>query len=91
MVMGSAWGLLIPTTVLMAALRHKKVGWWFQLHRALAALSLLLVIIGVFLGRRLRVTHPPVTTAGKLHKLMGYTALSFICLQVSYGPFARIQ
>ena len=81
-VMGNTWGLLIPTTILMARLRNKK-GWWFQLHRALAVLSLVLVLVGVVLGRRLRLTHPPVTTAGKLHKFFGYTALTFICLQVS--------
>ena len=80
--MGSTWGLLIPITILMASLRHKQVGWWFHLHRALAALSLVLVLIGVVLGRRLRITHPPVTFAGKCHKVMGYTAASFICLQV---------
>lgn len=81
-VMGSTWGLLIPLTILMATLRHKKKGWWFQLHRALATLSLILVIIGAVLGRRLRITHPPVTVAGKCHKVMGYVALSFIVLQV---------
>lgn len=80
--MGSTWGLLIPLTILMATLRHKKKGWWFQLHRALATLSLILVIIGAILGRRLRITHPPVTVAGKCHKVMGYVALSFIVLQV---------
>ena len=81
--MGSTWGLLIPAAILMARLRNKK-GWWFQLHRALATASLFLVVIGAVLGRRLRLTHPPVTTAGKLHKLFGYTALTFICLQVGH-------
>lgn len=80
-VMGSTWGLLIPAAILMARLRNKK-GWWFQLHRALATASLFLVVLGAILGRRLRLTHPPVTTGGKLHKLFGYTALTFICLQV---------
>ncbi len=81
--MGNAWGLLIPLTILMASLRHKKKGWWFQLHRALATLSLILVVIGVILGRRLRISHPPVTFAGKCHKVMGYSALAFIVIQVS--------
>ena len=80
--MGNTWGMLIPLTILMARLRNKK-GWWFQLHRALAVASLFWVVVGVILGRRLRVSHPPVTTAGKVHKLFGYTALTFICLQVS--------
>ena len=80
--MGNTWGMLIPMTILMARLRNKK-GWWFQLHRALAVASLFWVIVGVVLGRRLRVSHPPVTTAGKFHKVFGYTALTFICLQVS--------
>lgn len=79
-VMGSTWGMLIPATILMARLRSKK-GWWFQLHRALAIASLFLVVVGAVLGRRLRLTHPPVTTAGTLHKLLGYTALTFISLQ----------
>lgn len=83
LVMGNTWGLLIPLTILMASLRHKKKGWWFQLHRALATLSLILVIIGVILGRRLRISHPPVTFAGKCHKVMGYSALAFIVVQVS--------
>ena len=82
-VMGSTWGLLIPAAILMARLRNKK-GWWFQLHRALAIASLFLVVVGAILGRRLRVTHPPVTIAGKVHKLLGYTALTFICLQVGH-------
>lgn len=81
MVMGSTWGMLIPAAILMARLRNKK-GWWFQLHRALATASLVLVVVGAVLGRRLRLTHPPVTTAGTLHKFLGYTALTFICLQV---------
>lgn len=81
LVMGNTWGLLIPLTILMASLRHKKKGWWFQLHRALAILSLILVIIGVILGRRLRISHPPVTFAGKCHKVMGYSALAFIVVQ----------
>lgn len=81
--MGNTWGLLIPLTILMASLRHKKKGWWFQLHRALATLSLILVIIGVILGRQLRISHPPVTFAGKCHKVMGYSALAFIVIQVS--------
>ena len=80
-VMGSTWGLLIPAAILMARLRNKK-GWWFHLHRALAIASLFLVVVGAILGHRLRLTHPPVSTAGKLHKLFGYTALIFICLQV---------
>ena len=81
MVMGSTWGMLIPLTILMARLRNKK-GWWFQLHRALAVTSLVLVLVGAILGRRLRVTHPPVTIAGKLHKFLGHTAVTFISLQV---------
>lgn len=83
LVMGNTWGLLIPLTILMASLRHKRKGWWFQLHRALATLSLILVVIGVILGRRLRISHPPVTVAGKCHKVMGYSALAFIVVQVS--------
>ena len=79
--MGSTWGMLIPAAILMARLRNKK-GWWFKLHRALAVASLALVVIGAVLGRRLRLTHPPVTAAGTLHKFLGYTALTFICLQV---------
>ncbi|KAL3160652.1 hypothetical protein ABBQ32_010572 [Trebouxia sp. C0010 RCD-2024] len=79
-VMGSTWGMLVPAAILMARFRNKK-GWWFQLHRALATASLVLVVVGAVLGRRLRLTHPPVTTAGTLHKLLGYTALTFICLQ----------
>ena len=88
-VMGNTWGMLIPLTILMARLRNKK-GWWFQLHRALAVASLFWVVVGVILGLRLRITHPPVTTAGKLHKFFGYTALTFICLQVAIpsGSFA---
>ena len=82
LVMGNTWGVLIPLTILMATLRHKKQGWWFHLHRASAVLSLILVIVGVILGRRLRITHPPVTVAGKCHKIMGYAALSLICFQV---------
>ena len=92
LVMGNTWGLLIPLTILMASLRHKKKGWWFQLHRALATLSLILVIIGVILGRRLRISHPPVTFAGKCHKVMGYSALAFIVIQVSYQQhFASVH
>lgn len=82
-VMGSTWGLLIPAAILMARLRNKK-GWWFQMHRALAIASLFLVVVGAILGRRLRVSHPPVTIAGKVHKVFGYTALTFICLQVGH-------
>lgn len=79
-VMGSTWALLIPAAILMARLRNTK-GWWLRMHRALAVASLFLVVVGAILGRRLRITHPPVTTAGKLHKAFGYTALSFICVQ----------
>lgn len=80
--MGSTWALLIPAAILMARLRNTK-GWWLRMHRALAVASLFLVVVGAILGRRLRITHPPVTTAGKLHKAFGYTALSFICVQVT--------
>lgn len=87
-VMGSTWGLLIPAAILMARLRNKK-GWWFQLHRALAIASLFLVVVGTILGRRLRVSHPPVTTAGKLHKFFGYTAVTCICVQVWRSALCR--
>lgn len=80
-VMGTTWSILIPATVLMARLRNKK-GWWFTLHQSLAVLSLVLVLVGAILGRRLQETHPPVTVAGKCHKFMGYTATSFITAQV---------
>ena len=83
LVMGNTWGLLIPLTILIATLRHKKQGWWFHLHRPFEELSLVLVVSGAILGRRMRINHPPVTVAGKLHKVAGYTALSFICLQVA--------
>ena len=80
--MGPTWGILIPAAILIARLRNKK-GWWFALHQFLAVLSLVLVLVGAVLGRRLRHTHPPVTLAGKCHKFMGYTATILITSQVS--------
>ena len=89
-VMGPTWGVLIPAAVLMARLRNKK-GWWFVAHQSLAILSLVLVLVGAVLGRRLREAHPPVTLAGKCHKFMGYTATSLITAQVSVSGAALVH
>ena len=80
-VMGPTWGVLIPATILMARLRHKK-GLWFKLHQALAVLSLTSVVVGAFLGRQLSYSHPPVTLSAKVHKVLGYTVTSFVVAQV---------
>ena len=80
-VMGPTWGILIPATILMARLRHKE-GLWFKLHQALAVLSLVLVVLGAWLGRRLSQSHQTHARAAGIHSVLGYTTSSFMVAQV---------